>query len=328
MAFAAAAQAALPTASVGGHDATCSATSVLYEIDRRDRRKLEQILDDASRVANAQAVLWRIEKAGVAPSYLFGTVHVIDESLQELSPRVSAAIDQAKVVAIGSTQPSRSALVHAMAEDRRLMVSAEKELQRILADDEMTVVEKAISDAGYPTQMALELKPWAATMFLADSSCQKDLQNQGLKSIDALVAERAEAKGVRLVGLETILEQYQALAAVSDPVQVAWLKASIEMHRRVDDVSQTISELYRFRRLDAVWPLTQEMAPQAGLDDATLGALRHELVAKRNQLMLDRALPLLDEGGSFIAVGAMHQMGPGGLVALLQQKGFTVTALE
>ncbi len=70
------------------------------------------------------------------------------------------------------------------------------------------------------------------------------------------------------------------------------------------------------------------MAPQAGLDDATLGALRNELVAKRNQLMLERALPLLDAGGSFIAVGAVHQMGPDGLVALLQQRGSRVTALE
>jgi uncharacterized protein YbaP (TraB family) len=118
------------------------------------------------------------------------------------------------------------------------------------------------------------------------------------------------------------------LASISSSIQVAWLKASIELYPRVDDISETISELYRFRRLDAVWPLTQKMAPEAGLNDATLKSLRTELVSRRNVRMLDRALPLLNEGGAFIAVGAMHQIGPDGLVALLRDKGFTVTPIE
>ena len=33
-------------------------------------------------------------------------------------------------------------------------------------------------------------------------------------------------------------------------------------------------------------------------------------------------------GGAFIAVGAMHQIGPHGLVALLREKGFKLTAIE
>lgn len=68
-------------------------TSVLYEIDHRDRGKLEKILNDASRVANSEAVLWRIDKGGAPASFLFGTVHVIDKNLQSLSQATLAAID-------------------------------------------------------------------------------------------------------------------------------------------------------------------------------------------------------------------------------------------
>jgi uncharacterized protein YbaP (TraB family) len=215
-----------------------------------------------------------------------------------------------------------------MAQAQPLMVSTDRELQRILAADELAIVEKVLADAGYPAQLALGLKPWAATMFLADSPCQRKLQDRGLKPIDTLVSERAEANRTEVVGLETTYEQYRSLASIPPELQAAWLKTSIELNPRVDDISQTMSELYRFRRMDAAWTLTQEMAQTSSLDDATLKSLRNELVGKRNARMLERALPLLDRGSVFIAVGAMHQIGSDGLVALLRQKGFTLTPIE
>jgi len=326
--FAVTTQAAMPAASKDADDTACGPTSILYEIDHRDRGKLEKILNDASRVANSEAVLWRIDKEGIPASFLFGTVHVIDPSLQTLSQATLAAIDASKVVAVEAAETSRTSLTNAMAQAQPLMVSRDRELQRILADDEMTLVEKVLSDAGYPSQLALGLKPWAVTMFLADSPCQRQLQERGLKPIDSIVVERAEANGARIVGLETTYEQYSSLASIPPGLQAAWLKASIELHPRVDDMTQTMAELYRFRRMDAAWTLTQEMAPHAGLDDTTLASLRTELVSKRNKRMLERALPLLNQGGLFIAVGAMHHIGPDGLVALLRQRGFTVTPIE
>jgi uncharacterized protein YbaP (TraB family) len=44
--------------------------------------------------------------------------------------------------------------------------------------------------------------------------------------------------------------------------------------------------------------------------------------------MRDAALPLLAEGGLFVGVGAGHLSGPEGLVELLRQSGYTVTAVE
>jgi hypothetical protein len=322
------AQAGLPEISNGASDQACVHVGVLYDIDHANRQKLEKILDDASRVDNGQAILWRIEKPGLPKSYLFGTVHVIDKSLQDLSPAVRSALDDSKIVAVESIEGSRRANTLAMAETVPLMVSTDKELQRILDDDELTVVEKALTDAGYPSEMALGLKPWAATMFLADSECQKEDEARGLKSVDRIIKDRATADGLPVVGLETIAEQYRSLASIADADQIAWLKASIKLHDRVDDVSQTMSELYRFRLLSAVWPLTQALAPEAGLDDATLHSLQNELISKRNRRMLDHAMPLLREGGVFIAVGALHQSGPDGLVSLLRGEGFTVTAVE
>jgi hypothetical protein len=51
------------------------------------------------------------------------------------------------------------------------------------------------------------------------------------------------------------------------------------------------------------------------------------LLRERNRVMVDRAKPLIEAGGAFIAVGAFHLTGKDGLVALLRGEGFTLTSL-
>lgn len=48
------------------------------------------------------------------------------------------------------------------------------------------------------------------------------------------------------------------------------------------------------------------------------------MVTARNRTMADGAAPFIDEGGAFLAVGALHLAGPEGVVALLRKAGYTV----
>jgi uncharacterized protein YbaP (TraB family) len=47
----------------------------------------------------------------------------------------------------------------------------------------------------------------------------------------------------------------------------------------------------------------------------------------RNRRMVANLLPLLLESRVFVAVGALHLPGPQGLVSLLREQGYTLTAL-
>ena len=53
----------------------------------------------ADDLVNGDGLLWRIEKPGLAPSYLFGTIHSTDESALEVARRAAQSINGSKIVA-------------------------------------------------------------------------------------------------------------------------------------------------------------------------------------------------------------------------------------
>jgi uncharacterized protein len=53
----------------------------------------------ADDLVNGDGLLWRIERPGLAPSFLFGTIHSTDESALEVARRAAQLINGSKVAA-------------------------------------------------------------------------------------------------------------------------------------------------------------------------------------------------------------------------------------
>jgi uncharacterized protein YbaP (TraB family) len=66
----------------------------------------------------------------------------------------------------------------------------------------------------------------------------------------------------------------------------------------------------------------------AELDPALSGRIQQRLIADRNRHMAERLEPLLNQGRLFVAVGALHLPGEGGVLNLLAQRGYRITAIE
>ena len=308
----------------------CRGTDMIGELKRADPATYQRILAAAKETKNAGRLFWQIDKAGLAPSFLFGTMHLTDERVTSPGPAVTRALAASKRLIVEIADMSQAAASKAMAANMHLMLFAggTKGLDAMLKPEDFAVVRNAVGAMGMPASFAARLKPWFANMTMALSGCERARQAAGIKALDQKLVADAQGQGLEILGVETIAEQFAAMASIPLADQLEMLKSTIRYSKRTQDLLETMVGLYRRRQIGAAWPLQLALAKKAGADISRFESFRQLLVVRRNHRMAARAIPHLKKGGTFFAVGALHLPGEEGLVALLRKAGFTVTLAE
>jgi uncharacterized protein YbaP (TraB family) len=307
----------------------CAGRDMYAELQTTDPAAHARVRAAADATLNARAILWRIERAGVPPSHLFGTVHLTDDRVNALSADVRSALAGASRIALEIADMSPQGMAAAMAGLRELVIFNDgRKLDDLLGGEELEIARSALQATGIPREMAAAFRPWLVTLSLAMAPCERRRAAAGLTALDARLAEAGKLRGKPIIGLETIESQMRALAAVPEADQLQVLRVSLKYHDRSADLMETMIQRYLERDLGAMWPFQLELAKRAGLRTEAFASFEQQLVGDRNARMRDAALPLLREGGLFIGVGALHLPGRLGLVEMLRETGFTVTAVE
>jgi uncharacterized protein len=307
----------------------CRGTNMLAETQAKNPETYAKIMAQAAATENAGALLWKIERAGRSASYLFGTVHLTDERVTKLSPAVEQALSQARTIALEVSDVSEKATATVIAQSAPLVMFTDgRRLDGLLSGTEYEAVKKIVARSGMPSDLAALFKPWIVTMILSVSDCERTSVQQGARVLDMKIAEMGKARGIEVVGLETIPEQLQALAAVPEPQQLDMLRASLKFADRTNDLMETLVQLYLDRKISAAMPFQIALAKEVGIGDDAFVGFQQKLLTDRNAKMRSTAEPMLEQGGVFIAVGALHLPGKQGLVALLREAGYTVTPIE
>lgn len=308
---------------------SCSGRDMLAEMHAQAPEVHARLAGAAAQVINTEAMLWRVEKAGVAPSHLMGTVHVTDERVTRWSPRVTAALAGAKSMALEVADLSPAAMAAAIGKSVPLLFYTDgRQLRSVLSPEQFAKASASIAKAGLPAEAAGQIKPWFVFMLLAVSECEAGRQAAGKPPLDALLQNEGLRRGIPVIGLETLEGQIAQMAAIPEAQQVAMLKATLHFADRTADQMETILQLYLKRQLGYTLPFQYELAHQAGVEPSAFQSFERDLIDKRNVGMVAASRPLLDKGGAFIAVGAMHLVGKSGLVEQLRQAGYIVSAVE
>jgi uncharacterized protein YbaP (TraB family) len=306
----------------------CAGRDMLAELQAADSAAYERVLAAASATSNARAILWRIEGKQRPPSYLFGTVHLTDDRVNALSERVRAALDGASRIALEVSNLSQQSVAAAMAALGKLVAFDQPSLDKLLSGEEFETARSALVTMGVPSEAVAVLRPWVVTMSLAMTACERTRAAAGLLPLDMRIAEHGKRRKIPVVGLETLEAQLRALAALSEGEQLQILKVTLKYYDRADDLMETMVQRYLARDLGTIWPFQIELARKAGYPADAFTAFERQMVGVRNAAMRDAALPLLKEGGVFIAVGALHLPGKQGLVTLFQNAGYTLVPVE
>ena len=268
-----------------------------------------------------QGLLWQIEGGGARPSYLFGTMHVTDDDVVRLPAEVAQAFDRAdsltvEVVATPDT-PYRMYQSMLLRDGRGLDEVIGAELFR----------RAALIAARYKLDPRIlrTFKPWAAMAMLSLPVAEVSRQRAGEKPLDDRLQLAAARRGMIMHSLETLEEQIAVFDGLSEANQVAMLASVIEFSDDLDAFFEQMLQAYLAR--DTAQILAISEAAQTGLDPALVSAFTEDLINVRNDRMVKRMAPRLSEGGSFIAVGALHLPGERGILRQLEQQGYRVTRL-
>lgn len=319
----------LHASTAAGSKQSCRGNDIIAELRQSDPDAVAEVFAEAAGVANDGALLWRISRDGVPDSYLFGTVHMTDERVTNLPKTVRSAIESARVAALEVADVAPAALATAIARSPSMMMFDDgRRLDLLISPEAFKLVKRHLETARLPSAFAGRFKPWVVSMLMALTECERERLRNGEMVLDMRIAEIARAKDIPVVSLETVEGQLEAAASVPMDEQVAMLRSSLKLADRAEDLRETLLNLYLNRKIGAVLPLQKFLAERTGIENATFSGFKSNMVDDRNRRMRTKVLPLLAEGGVFIAVGALHLVGEDGLVALFRNVGYQVEPVE
>lgn len=308
----------------------CGGTDLLAKLQHDDPAKFAAVLAKAEAVPNGEAVFWRIERDGLEPSFLLGTAHVTDPKVTELSPAARDGLAGARTVALELKElRDQKELAMASLRQARLMVlPAGQSLWDLIPDADEPAIR---GNANLPPGAANTLygyQPWVVAAMLTVPLCEIARKQAGAATLDEVIATEAMRQGSALVGLETIEEQLSVLSGMPLELQAKYLVEAAKLGPKTADYLATLVSLYEQRRIPAYVPLMQLLEPADRDGEAMMAFIEQDLTAKRNLVMMRRAAEILAKGDAFIAVGALHLPGEQGLVELIRQSGYKVTAVN
>jgi len=266
-----------------------------------------------------QGLLWKVQRNGGPASHILGTIHSSDPRLQNLPPEVSQAFETAGVAVF--ELPAASASQSKVAEAMRLPPG--QRLEDILGSELFGRVAQAVEPLGVKPEGLQSLKPWSLILFLALPPIELVRQSQGKVAFDVWLRAEAARQGKRVEALETYDEQIEIFDGLTTDEQVAMVTDLVADYGRIEAHFNRMFRAYLKGNISEIMAVANDVSEVP--DVAAARRFKERLLDDRNVTMVEGMGPLLREGGAFIAIGAAHLPGEGGVLDLLESQGYSVT---
>jgi len=263
----------------------------------------------------ARGLLWRVSKKGVAPSHVFGTIHVADPRLSELPPAVCRAFGGAKSLMLEFMPDAYSKERFLQA---ALFLDHQTLEQKIGTEDFQRALEH-LQPIGLSREFVNRLKPWGVLLNLR-SAAGKDGS-----LLDVQLLALARARRIPLLQIEQVEEQIFTFDEFPMESQVALLKHSLTHRDELVALAERTLDAYLTRDLAATWELREKFMARYPEIAAHQAVMTKRVVHDRSVVMAFRMQRELRRGAAFIALGAPHLYGDKGVLALLEEDGYRST---
>lgn len=272
-------------------------------------------------VAGAQpgktnTLLWRISGNGLsAPSYVFGTIHMICAENIRLSDSLVSAIGRADAVYLELDMDNTFEMLGAM---RKMKMRGDTTLADLLPEKDYLAVKTFFKGQKslLPFSMLETLKPLLAASTLMENAvtCDKSV------AMEQLIMKEAKGRSKNIKGLESMAYQLGIFDSIPYRLQAEQLAAYVKNHGNDEDAKKAFAEMeqaYKSQDLKKMEQLTLE-------DDMGIARFTDLLLYNRNTNWVAKMQDLMQGKSLVFAVGAGHLPGTKGMLELLKKKGYRV----
>lgn len=262
--------------------------------------------------------LWRATGSGGTEVYLLGSIHALPEDAYPLAAVIDEAFASAHTVFFEVDMEDTSALGGGMMVAG--LLPPETRLGDVLDPETRRLVDAHLEATGLSFGTFEGMRPWMTALALTSI----ELMKAGFSAeagVDFHLARRARDEGKEIEAFETADYQIGLFSEMDEASSRAFLRYTLR------DIDAVVSQL---EVLTEAWK---------NGDVATLSALLTEafseepelferMVTVRNLAWLPRVEQLLNgDDTTMVVVGALHLVGPGGLIEMLRKQGYQVEQL-
>ncbi len=273
-----------------------------------------------SHTLSAQPALWQVEKNGIT-SYLFGTVHVGDESMQGLPDKVIRTLKQSRTLVVEVDIEKLSPRDMQARSQPFMTLPAGQTLRGELSGSNYARLRGYFAEKSIDIERFSQFTPWAVMLTMTQIEYQKAGFSDS-HGIDKQILNLAKSQGKTIAELETLEQQLGMFA----PLEAYADQMLNDTFKQLGDIDK-----YFFRLISA-WKQgdikTLESYYHETFDNSEFGRKSEQvMLIERNRKWLGKLDKQLTSEPSFVAVGALHLPTENGLLMLLQNQGFKISKI-
>ncbi|SFC16664.1 TraB/GumN family protein [Collimonas sp. OK412] len=265
--------------------------------------------------------LFKIQRAGHS-AYVFGTIHVGRADFYPFDDVVLQALQQSSAIALEIDPGNAHGLAGLMT--KYGIYANGKSLAQELPPRLLQQLSPLLEKYGLTLDQVASMKPWLlATMLgISEYTHQGYLPQYG---VDVTLAAYAKKQEKRLVELETAEQQLSLLGKLTPAEQVQFLQDSVDEIQDPAKAQRSMQLITRWRDGD-VDGMAAMLAELTSDDTFTGKFVQRALLDERNPGLADGITRLANATPhAFVGIGMLHLVGKNSVLAILRQRGYTVS---
>jgi uncharacterized protein YbaP (TraB family) len=275
----------------------------------------------------ADALLWKITGKDIKqPSYLYGTIHLINKDDFFYPEGTMAALDATEDIVFEIDMDDMNDMSKQMGMLGKIFMKDGVTLKDLLSEEEYSLVNNHFKDMGLPMMMLEKFKPMFLTVFASGDMDMSDMINGGgmggdVKSYEMEFYDLAQKMDKEVEGLETIEYQLEVFEKIPYKDQAKMLVEAIKSADIGSDQFDEMVQMYKQQQITA-------MVTMIGDEEQSMGEYEDILLKERNMNWIPLMAAKMTSEPTFFAVGAGHLAGKNGVIKLLKKEGYKLTPVS